>query len=282
MPIKMKNINYTYQKGRPFEKVALQDLSLEIKDKKIVGIIGGTGSGKTTLLLLLAGLLRPQKGQLIIDGETKKAGKKPLLDNVGLVFQFSERQFIQENVLAEIAYSLTWQGLDKATIKNRVAKSMELVGLPWIEFKNRKLTQLSSGEKRRVAIATILALDTKYILLDEPTVGLDYPGRQDLKKTLLKLQNDKKTIVVVSHNLSFLLKISDEIHLMSAGRIIMTLSKDFSLAEPDSLRQFPHPWPAYMETAMRLKEKGYKLSLNQWYHEDKVAREIISQLLINQ
>ncbi|HZJ84979.1 MAG TPA: ATP-binding cassette domain-containing protein [Syntrophomonadaceae bacterium] len=278
MSIKLENISYTYQIGRPFEKLVLENISLEIRENTIVGIMGATSSGKTTLLQILAGLLTVQKGQVIIDNDIKVNTQNTFVNSVGLVFQFPEMQFILDRVFDEIAYSLTFLKLKQAEIKNRVLESMEIVGLPGAKYKDRRIENLSSGEKRRVAIATILALDRKYILLDEPTAALDYPGRQDLQKLILRLRDSNKTVVIVSHDLSYLLEMCDEIYIISKGRVAMVLSSDLRPEKLDSLKTLSHPLPAYMETAIKLKKKGFDLRLENWT-EDALIEEIIATLV---
>lgn len=261
MPIKVEDISYTYQSGTPFAKTALKDISLNIEDSSIVGIAGSTGSGKSTLLQVLSGLFIPQKGQVLIDGiSTAHRSKRKL--NVGLVYQFPELQFVMDNVYEEIAYGLTFLNLDKKEIQTRVEESMELVGLTYKEFKNARLNKLSSGEKRRVAIATILALQTKYLLLDEPTAGLDYPGREDLKGVLGQLKNSGKTIVLVSHNLSYLLSICQIIYVMAEGTIKMALSQESGLKDFAELYKDQKSSPVHLETLIKLQQKGWTIKDN--------------------
>ncbi|NLB89468.1 MAG: ATP-binding cassette domain-containing protein [Syntrophomonadaceae bacterium] len=258
MPIKVEDISYTYQMGTPFAKIALQDISLIIEDNSIVGIVGSTGSGKSTLLQIVSGLLIPQKGQVLIDGVSTAHRSKNKL-NVGLVYQFPELQFVMDSVYEEIAYGLTFLNLDKREIQTRVEESMELVGLPFKDYKNAKLNKLSSGEKRRVAIATILALQTKYLLMDEPTAGLDYPGREDLRRVIEELRNKGKTIVLVSHNLSYLLSLCEKIYVMSEGTIKKILSQQSGLQDFAELYQEKQSLPSHLETLIKLQQKGWAI-----------------------
>lgn len=278
MPIEVKNISHTYQVGTPYEKIALNNISFNIRDNSVVGITGTTGSGKTTLLQLMAGLLIPQKGQVIIDNkEITKTKKLQATPDVGLVFQFPEMQFVADNVYDEIAYGLTYLNLEKTTIYSQVKNSLELVGLPFTTYKDKRLSELSSGEKRRVAIATILALDTKYILLDEPTAGLDYLGRLSLQKVILQLKASDKTAVIVSHSLSYLLAMCDEIFIISNGLIDMILTKDSSLTDYTKLYEANYKLPAYLETVFKLNEKGFNIRFNN-VNEDIVLENIIKAL----
>ncbi|HZK42944.1 MAG TPA: ATP-binding cassette domain-containing protein [Syntrophomonadaceae bacterium] len=264
MPIKIENISYTYDLRTPFEKIALTNVSLDIADHTIVGIMGASGSGKSTLLKILAGLLVPKVGKIFIDGENildKNKSYKHKNHQISLVFQFPEAQFVQDTVYDEIAYGLSFTKLDRTEIETRVINSMELIGLPYKKYRNVKLIYLSSGEKRRVAIATILALQTKYLLLDEPTAGLDYLGRKDLKESLIQLKTSK-TIIIVSHNLKYLLSICDEIYIMSTGTIESYLSKNRSIKDFANLYQQKYQLPAYIETLVRLNQMGWSINTN--------------------
>lgn len=263
MPIKVNNVSYAYQVGTPYEKMALRDVVLTINDNSVVGLFGITSSGKTTLLQVMAGLIVPQKGQVLVDDVKLIAkGKRRKFTNIGLVFQFPETQFVLDRVYDEIAYGLTYQNLDKFIIKERVEKSLGLVGLSFSTYKDRNIRTLSSGEKRRVAIATILALDTKYILLDEPTAGLDYLGRLDLERLIADLKANDKTVVLVSHNLNYLLNICDEIYIIADGTIDSIITNKSSLMDLEALYMANYILPAYLETVFKLRDRGYDISLN--------------------
>ena len=263
MPIKVNNVSYAYQVGTPYEKLALRDVVLTINDNSVVGLFGITGSGKTTLLQVMAGLIVAQKGQVLVDDVKLIAkGKRRKFTNIGLVFQFPETQFVLDRVYDEIAYGLTYQNLDKFIIKERVEKSLGLVGLSFSTYKDRNIRTLSSGEKRRVAIATILALDTKYILLDEPTAGLDYLGRLDLERLIADLKANDKTVVLVSHNLNYLLNICDEIYIIADGTIDSIITNKSSLMDLEALYMANYILPAYLETVFKLRDRGYDISLN--------------------
>lgn len=263
MSIKVNNVSYVYQVGTPYEKMALRDVSLTINDNSVVGLFGITSSGKTTLLQVMAGLIVPQKGQVLVDDvKLTPKGKRPRFTNIGLVFQFPETQFVLDKVYDEIAYGLTYQNLDKLLIKERVEKSLDLVGLPFPTYKDRSIRTLSSGEKRRVAIATILALDSKYILLDEPTAGLDYSGRLGLERLIADLKANDKTVVLVSHNLNYLLNICDEIYIMADGIIDSIITNKSSLMDLEALYISNYILPAYLETVFKLRARGYDISLN--------------------
>lgn len=278
MPIKVENISYTYQLGTPFVKIALKDISLEIENNTIVGIVGNTGSGKSTLLQILSGLLIPQKGQVLIDGVNPAKKSQNGLE-VGLVYQFPELQFVMDNVYEEIAYGLTFLNIDNKEIKVRVEKSMDLVGLPSRHYKNAKLSKLSSGEKRRVAIATILALETKYLLMDEPTAGLDYPGREDLKQVIMHLRANNKTILMVSHNLNYLLSLCEKIYVMSDGAIKMVLSKQSNLNDFRELYREKQSLPVHLQTLIKLQELGWNIKGNTIEVKESI-QEIIKNLAI--
>ncbi|MEN6349140.1 MAG: ATP-binding cassette domain-containing protein, partial [Syntrophomonas sp.] len=203
---------------------ALKELSLVIRDGEKLGIIGATGSGKSTLLYLLNALLRPAKGKVFLDGKDtanfKKADLLELRQKVGLVFQYPEQQIFEEYVYEEVAFGPRNLGLDEAEVKNRVENALSRVGLPPQIFVRRDTASLSGGQKRRLALAGILGMGPRYLLLDEPTAGLDYEGRFVLLDYLIRLNLEQRTtIVMVSHNLAELLHVCDRIVLLNDGRI---------------------------------------------------------------
>ncbi len=219
MSIKVENISYVYQKGTPFEKTALKDISFTINDTEILGIIGAEGSGKSTLLQMLNGLFKPSRGRIIVDDrDISTLSKKELpglRQKVGLVFQYPEQQIFELTVYDEVAFGPKNMGLNSREVDRRVKEALLKVDLSYDLFKERLTSTLSSGEKRRVAIAGILALKPRYLLLDEPTIGLDFEGRTALLNNLQLLNREyKTTIVIVSHSLSYLLKICDRIILL--------------------------------------------------------------------
>ena len=202
--IKIENADYVYSSGTPFETKALDGINLEINECEILGIIGHTGSGKSTLVQLLNALLVPTSGKVTVYGQdtsNKKASRKDIRANVGMVFQYPEHQIFEETIFDEIAFGPKNLGLSGIELESRVEWAMELVGLP-IEDKQGSPFELSGGQKRRVAIAGVLAMCPKILVLDEPTAGLDPSGRDEILKSISKVHKEMDmTVILVSHSM---------------------------------------------------------------------------------
>ena len=216
MSIELKNVTYTYMPKTPFERMALKNVSLTIRDGSFTAIAGHTGSGKSTLVQHLNGLLHPTAGQVLVDGvdlaEKKSPAAKKARQSVGMVFQYPEHQLFEETVAADIAFGPKNMELSEKEIAERVRQAMEFVSLDYETYKDRSPFQLSGGQMRRVAIAGVIALQPKYLVLDEPTAGLDPQGREDLLQKILQLHRKEKiTIVFVSHNMDDIARAADEV-----------------------------------------------------------------------
>ncbi len=222
MSIKIENVFYTYQPGTPFENCALKDVSLEINKGSFAGIIGHTGCGKSTLLQHFNGLLRPEKGNVYIDGELMTKKNISLLrKKVGLVFQYPEYQLFEETVYKDIAYGLQNEKLSPEDEKNRVLEAMAVVGLDE-SMAERSIYDLSGGQKRRVALAGIIVMQPEYLVLDEPAAGLDPAGRKEIMGYIKKLQQEKgTTIILVSHSMEDVAELADQIVVMHQSEVIM-------------------------------------------------------------
>ena len=225
MMMKIKDLNYIYNQETPFEKKALKNINLEIHEGEFIGLIGHTGSGKSTLVQHLNGLMRPTSGNIIIDGQDiteKGAVLKTVRQKVGLVFQYPEHQLFEETVYKDIAFGPKNLELNDKEIDMRVRESMELVGLDFETLKDRSPFELSGGQKRRVAIAGVLAMKPKMLVLDEPTAGLDPRGRDEI---LSEIENLYKkggiTIVLVSHSMEDVAKLVNRLLVMHNGEIAM-------------------------------------------------------------
>lgn len=225
MMMKIKNLNYIYNPNTPFEKKALDNINLEINEGEFIGLIGHTGSGKSTLVQHLNGLMKPTSGDIIIDGAniTKKDGNlKEVRQKVGLVFQYPEHQLFEETIYKDIAFGPRNLGLSEEEIHNRVKESMESVGLDFEELKDRSPFELSGGQKRRVAIAGVIAMKPKILVLDEPTAGLDPRGRDEILGEIQKLyKKEGITIILVSHSMEDVAKLVDRILVMHRGKVEM-------------------------------------------------------------
>lgn len=225
MIIEIKNLNYVYGPGTPFEIKALNNINLQIEEGDFIGLIGHTGSGKSTLVQHLNGLMKPTSGDIFVDGENivkKEANLKLLRQKVGLVFQYPEHQLFEETVYKDIAFGPKNLGLDKEEIHLRIKNAMEAVGLDFEELKDRSPFELSGGQKRRVAIAGVIAMKPKVLILDEPTAGLDPHGRDEILGEVKDLFNNMGiTIILVSHSMEDVAKMVNRILVMHNGTIAM-------------------------------------------------------------
>jgi energy-coupling factor transport system ATP-binding protein len=223
MSIEIENLSYIYMPGTPFEKVALQDINLKIEDGEFAGIIGHTGSGKSTLIQHFNGLLKPTSGRVLINGlDTSGKNLKELRQHVGIVFQYPEHQLFEETVYKDIAFGPKNLGLPDDIVDKRVKQSMEMVGLDYEEIRDKSPFDLSGGQRRRVAIAGVLAMEPKVLILDEPTAGLDPKGRDDVYAFLCQLHKSLGiTIVLVSHSMEDIAKLTNRVIVMNRGSIAM-------------------------------------------------------------
>lgn len=224
MSIKLSNIYHTYSKGTPFERLALNDVSLEIAKGEIVAIIGHTGSGKSTLVQHLNGLLKPDKGQATIDDidiTAKGAQAKAARQQVGMVFQYPEHQLFAETVFEDIAFGPRNKGVAEAEVEKQVREAMEFVGLDYDTFAQRSPFQLSGGQMRRVAIAGVVAMNPDYLVLDEPSAGLDPRSRNAVFKEIMSLHKSRGiAIVLVTHSMEEAVKYADRLLVINSGKIL--------------------------------------------------------------
>lgn len=263
MSIKIEGLNHTYNAGSPFEFKALKNVNLEIEDQKMVAIVGATGSGKTTLVQHFNALLLPTSGKLdingkIIESEVKPSGLKALRKNVGLVFQFPEYQLFEETVLKDVAFGPKNFGVSEDEALEIAKKYLKLVNIPE-EFYERSPLDLSGGQKRRVAIAGILALESNTIVLDEPTAGLDPQGAKEMM-TLFETLNkeEKKTVIIVTHDMEHVLNYCEEVIVVDHGEIKghFTVSEFFN--EVQLLKDLEIELPSLIALRQSLIEHGYK------------------------
>jgi len=226
MPIEIKNLSYTYMKDTVFEHKALKDINLRIENGEFIGLIGHTGSGKSTLIQHLNVLLKPSEGQIIIDGTDitqKGVSLKKIRQMVGLVFQYPEHQLFEETVYKDVAFGPQNLGLSPKVIEERVKEALGLVGLDYDKIKDLSPFELSGGQKRRVAIAGVLAMQPQVLILDEPTAGLDPKGRDEILSEIRRLHEKQKiTVILVSHSMEDIANLVDRVIVMSEGKIILT------------------------------------------------------------
>ena len=234
MAISVKDIRYTYEPGMPGETVALDGVSFDVPDGMVLGIIGHTGSGKSTLLQHLNGLIKPDSGEIWIDGTCITDGKTRMTEirrRVGLVFQYPEYQLFEETVAKDVAFGPKNLGLTEEETDRRVRHAISLVGLDYEEIKDLSPFELSGGVKRRIAIAGVIAMHPKVLILDEPTAGLDPSAHREILSMIRRIHEDMGIILIfVSHNMGDIADISDRILVMSGGRISLegTPSEVFS------------------------------------------------------
>lgn len=224
MSIKLSNIYHTYSKGTPFERLALNNVSLDIAKGEIVAIIGHTGSGKSTLVQHLNGLLKPDQGQATIDDidiTANGAQAKAARQQVGMVFQYPEHQLFAETVFEDIAFGPRNKGVEEEAVAKQVREAMEFVGLDYDTFAQRSPFQLSGGQMRRVAIAGVVAMNPDYLVLDEPSAGLDPRSRNAVFKEIMSLHKSRGiAIVLVTHSMEEAVKYADRLLVINAGKVL--------------------------------------------------------------
>ena len=224
MSIKLSNIYHTYSKGTPFERLALQDVSLEIAKGEIVAIIGHTGSGKSTLVQHLNGLLKPDKGTAAIDDidiSSKGVQAKNARQQVGMVFQYPEHQIFAETVFEDIAFGPRNKGFNEEEVAKAVREAMAFVGLDYDTFAQRSPFQMSGGQMRRVAIAGVVAMNPDYLVLDEPSAGLDPRSRNADFREIMDLHKSRGiAIVLVTHSMEEAVKYANRLLVVNAGKVL--------------------------------------------------------------
>lgn len=242
MSIIVDKLSYTYDPGLSFEKKALDNVSLTIHEGQIAGIIGHTGSGKSTLIQHMNGLIKATtKGKVLVDQEDLFDLRKDVhtvCQKVGMVFQYPEMQLFEETVEKDVGFGPKNLGLNEEVVKERVIEALDMVDLDYDKIHNRQPFFLSGGEKRRVAIAGILAMKPKYLILDEPTAGLDPYTREQLLDEILKINKEKGiTIIMVSHDMDEVSRLTDVLHVMHKGRIALSGATREVFAQYEKIRE---------------------------------------------
>ena len=261
MSIKIENLTHIYMPKTPFEKKAIDDVSIEIKQGEFVALIGHTGSGKSTLIQHINGLLKPTSGSILIDDIdiTKKNVKLTnIRKKVGLVFQYPEYQLFEETIEKDIAFGPQNLGLDNDEINKRVQRAMKIVGLDYEEYKDKSPFEISGGQKRRVAIAGVVAMEPKVLILDEPTAGLDPKGRDDILSKIVELykENDM-TIILVSHSMEDVAKVANRIIVMDSGKCILDGTPEKIFKEIEILESVGLAVPQVTYLIRELRNKGF-------------------------
>ena len=263
MSIQVRDITHIYSEGLPYETVALKDVSFDVDDGQFVGIIGHTGSGKSTLLQHLNGLLKPKNGTIVVSGTDITADNAVLRDirrKVGLVFQYPEYQLFEETVLKDVSFGPKNLELEEDEIEERAVEAIRLVGLDPDEFGERSPFELSGGQKRRVAIAGVLAMKPEVLILDEPTAGLDPKAHRDILEMIKDVhQKEKNITILVSHNMNDIAALSDKILVMENGGLAMEGSPAEIFAESRELKEMGLGVPEITDILVRLKNRGFDI-----------------------
>lgn len=266
MSIKVEHLYHIYDRGMPTEQLALEDISFEIDDREMVGIIGHTGSGKSTLLQHLNGLLKPTSGRIVIgsvDITNPKTSMVEIRKRIGLVFQYPEYQLFEETVERDIAFGPRNLGLSDEEIESRVREAIELVGLDYEEIHDRSPFDLSGGQKRSVAIAGVIAMRPEVLILDEPTAGLDPKAHKSILKMIEDVHKATGNIIIlVSHNMSDIARLSDKVLVIDSGRLITVGTPQEVFSKAELLKSVGLDLPPITELSNKLGCKDTILSLD--------------------
>ena len=269
--IELKHVTYAYGRGTPFEVVALDNVDLEIHPGLVTGIIGHTGSGKSTLVRLFNGLEKPESGNVLLDGKDiwenpKEIGKVRF--RVGLVMQYPEYQLFEETVAADIAFGPKNMGLPNDEIQRRIAEYAALVGITEAETKKSPF-DLSGGQKRRAAIAGVMAMEPEVLVLDEPAAGLDPEGKRLILGAVREYADRRKaTVIIVSHSMEDMAELCDRVVVVSNGKILCNGTRDEVFSAAELLISSGLDVPELTRVAMLLAEKGYKTGKTVYTLED--------------
>ena len=265
MRLELKNVSYIYQPNTPNESTALNNVSLTINDGEFIGIIGHTGSGKSTLVQLLCGLLAPTSGQVFIDGvdinakDTPKAERKKHRLQVGMVFQYPEHQLFEETVIADIAFGPKNLGFAEKEARALAKSAMKTVGLS-ADLAKSSPFDLSGGQKRRVAIAGVLAMNPKYLILDEPTAGLDPQGREEILAEVQSLRQELGiTVILVSHSMDDVARFADRLLVLNDSQLYMQGTSQEIFARAEEMRALGLDIPVVTAILKRLAQEGWDI-----------------------
>ena len=262
MPIVVEKLNHVYMTGSALAFNAVEDVSLTVNEGELLCVIGHTGSGKSTLVQHFNGLMQPSSGRVVVDGADMCDKKMRRLGRqlVGMVFQYPEYQLFEETVFKDIAFGPKNMGLSADEISLRVADAMRFVGLDFDKFAEKSPFDLSGGEKRRAALAGIIAMHPKYLVLDEPMAGLDPSGRRSVLDMLVRLQKENGTgIVMVSHSMDDIARVADRVAVMNKGRLVMCDTPENIFNRSDELVKMGLDVPQAVKLADALLKRGVDL-----------------------
>ena len=260
--LELKNLSYVYGTGTPFEKTAVNNLSLSIEKGEFIGIMGHTGSGKSTLVQMLNGLMKPTSGQVLLDGEDIWANPKDIRKirfKVGMVFQYPEYQLFEETVAKDIAFGPTNMGKSGAELEKAVNDAARFTGLK-DELLEKSPFDLSGGEKRRAAIAGVIAMNPEVLVLDEPTAGLDPMGRDVLLSQIVQYHKERKnTVILVSHSMEDFARVADKIIVMNKSNLVMFDKTKEVFSKGRELEKIGLRVPQITKIMLELREKGFNV-----------------------
>lgn len=281
MPIEVRNLTHVYAPGEPEEHKALDEISFVIEDGSFVGIIGHTGSGKSTLVQHLNGILRPTRGRVIVDGEditSKGAVLTDVRKKVGLVFQYPEYQLFEETVAKDVAFGPKNLGLPDDQIDMRVRRAIGLVGLDYEKVAEVSPFELSGGQKRRAAIAGVIAMQPKVLILDEPTAGLDPKTHDDILAMIDAMRKEQQmTTILVSHNMDDIAKLADRVLVIDEGRLVMDGTPAEVFSRGEELTAIGLDLPPVTNILKKLKENGIDAGTDT-FDTEEAARAIAGAL----
>ncbi len=264
MPVKVESLSHVYMPDSVFEHVAIDNVSFEIEDGEFIGLIGHTGSGKSTLIQHLNGLLKPTSGKIFVDGEelnSKEVSMKKIRQKVGLVFQYPEYQLFEETVYKDIAFGPQNLGLSEAEVDKRIREAINLVGLDFDTVSNISPFELSGGQKRRVAIAGVLAMEPTVLILDDPASGLDPKGRDEILGGIKILHEKRKiTVVLVSHSMEDIANLVDKVLVMNKGKIAFFDTPRNVFKEAETLEKIGLGVPQVTSLVGELRKRGFSIA----------------------
>lgn len=280
MPIQLNNVTHTYSEGSAFQATAIRNVNLTIEDGEFIAVIGHTGSGKSTLVQHLNGLLKPTDGQILIDGEDlngEKTDRRRIRQKVGLVFQYPEYQLFEETVAKDIAFGPKNLGLSDEEIDQRVRRAMAHVHLDYDKYAERSPFELSGGQMRRVAIAGVLAMEPKVLILDEPTAGLDPKGRDRILSMVQELHaQGGVTVIMVSHSMDDVARLATRLIVMSKGEVVATGTPREIFRQVEMMEKIHLGVPEAAKLCAVLREKGIDLP-DDLYTPDQLREALLAK-----
>ena len=278
MRIELENVSYIYSQGLPYETKALTDISFVCEEGEFVALIGCTGSGKTTLVEQICGLSKPSSGRVLADGidiNEKNQKAKELKRQIGIVFQYPEYQLFEETVLKDVMFGPKNIGIDDEECELRAKEALRLVGLDVDEVAEKSPFALSGGQKRRVAIAGVLAMQPKVLILDEPTAGLDPKGHNDIFDMILNIKKEKGlTVILVSHDMNDVARLADKVVVLKRGKIVTIGSPKTIFSDREKIDKAGLSLPSGALLLEKIRERGFDVNINM-LNVEETADEIV-------